>query len=252
MLKCKRCHAPDELNGIGLCKHCTAFIKNDVKENKDRLARIYDQFPEGFQALDDAQKADYLQETKDIFDLLDRYHRMGFPVGSYVMPVRKILHFLDPGGDLERQILIKQRRRAGVTAALCAAMAAAFAIVVAVLGSQPLPVKLGDAVSVSASVDGHMDDAGMEAAAEAGSSDSEDAMEGSADGESGGGEASADGEEESADAPDEEASGETETAGEEDAGDAPDTAQAAPPVSVRASGGTAVIGGGRAIAIPVG
>lgn len=254
MSKCKRCHAPDELNGIGLCKHCTAFIKNDVKENKERLARIYDQFPEGADLLDDARKADLLRETQDIFDLLDRYQHMGFPVGSYIMPARKILHFLDPGGEAERRILLKQRRRAGVTAIICAAMAAAFAVTAVMLGNQPLPVKPGNAVSVSASVEEDMDRAGMDAGFEGQEGESPaDGSAGKENGEavSGGGEekeeASGDGD---SGAQDEEASGGEENSGEENGDAAPAAEQAAPRVSARASGGTVVIGGGRAVAIP--
>lgn len=253
MSKCKRCHAPDELNGIGLCKHCTSFIKNDVKESKERLSRIYDQFPEGADLLDEARKGDFLRETQEIFTLLDRYQHMGFPVGSYIMPVRKILHFLEPGGDTERRILLKQRRRAGITAIICAATAAAFVMIAAMLGNQPLPVKLGDAVSVSASIEHGMEQTAMD---EAGMSDA--GMEGlsegdAAEGESpmdGGGEVS-DGDESSdaSDTMDEEASSKAENSDEANENPAP--APSAPRVSTNASGGTVIFSGG-AVAIPVG
>lgn len=255
MSKCKRCHAPDELNSIGLCKHCTAFIKNDVKENKERLSRIYDQFPEGADLLDEARKGDFLRETQEIFALLDRYQHMGFPVGSYIMPVRKILHFLEPGGDTERRILLKQRRRAGITAIICAAAAAAFAMIAAMLGNQPLPVKLGDAVSVSASIEdgmgqtamdeAGMNDAGMEGLSEGDAAEGESPMDGGVD--ETGGEAS-DGDE-SSDTSDTSDTTDEETSGE--ANESPAPAPSAPRASANASGGTVIFSGG-AVAIPVG
>lgn len=166
MFKCKRCHAPDELNGIGLCKHCTDFIKKDVKRDKKRLEEIYGYFPEGMESLDAAQKTALLNETKDLFSKLDSYNRMSFPVGSYLMPVRKILHFLDGTGSVERELFAGRRRRTRLTAAFCAALAVAFAVILAVLGTNPLTSgEPGEAVNVSAPTGGEnepmMDGMGM-------------------------------------------------------------------------------------------
>lgn len=232
-MKCKRCQAPDDLNGIGLCKHCMAIVKEEVQAGKKRLDAIYDRFPEDLEGMGEEERETLLEETRALYERLDKYQQIGFPVGSYLMPVRKILHFLEPEGNLEKEILVGRLKGAGMKAALFAALAVAFAVALTAVGNSA-SARLGEAVNVSAPAESGGD--GM-AGPEDGSMTYEGPEAGDADG-----------------ADEEEAADGGLLEGEDgEAAEAESQAETAPaPVRASGGGGAVAVNGARAVAIAVG
>lgn len=104
MRKCKRCHAPDKLNPLGLCAPCAAYIKEDIKAKQARINAIYASFPDTEGQLEDVQKKALLNETEELFEVLDKYKGFGCPVDDYLTPARKILYFLDTDKSVTRRL----------------------------------------------------------------------------------------------------------------------------------------------------
>lgn len=133
MLKCKRCHAPDERNAIGLCPHCMRYIKDDIKKSKARLDELYHLFPESLDGMEEEQQEAYLAETQAIFLRMEDYHRYGCIADDYIVPVKKILYFLDKDKRVTAKLFQKVRMRKVKSMLFTSGIAAALMVCVLVI-----------------------------------------------------------------------------------------------------------------------
>lgn len=133
MLKCKRCHAPDERNAIGLCPHCMRYIKDDIKKSKARLEELYHLFPESLDGMEEEQQQAYLEETESIFLRMEDYHRYGCIADDYIVPVKKILYFLDKDKHVTAKLFQKVRMRKVKSMLFTSGIAAALLVCVIVI-----------------------------------------------------------------------------------------------------------------------